>query len=235
MNWLSRNKFFGTLLSASRTLSSGSTSYKIGTKLRSLVSFLKLFCYRQGESAALLAFHKEHRSETVCRNTSPYKIDLKERSFDTIKPMISLSTSPLKTKNSLKLPLWIGCLLLCSLFACHDKVALKQALMDETILQKVASHQRKKIKACKEEAMREALIIADSVMIKLALSKVDTSGQGNRPIKPARPELDLPVDTTPIKPLFEDTIIRLEDTAVLLEKPKLEEKDTLLKDTIKKG
>ena len=137
-------------------------------------------------------------------------------------------------KPFLKLPLWIGGILLCTLCACHDKAALRQALIEETVQQKVTSHQRKKTKTCKEEAMREALIIADSVMIKLALSKVDTSGQGNRPVKPARPELDLPVDTTPIKPLFEDTIIRLEDTAVLLEKPKLVGKDTLLKDTLKK-
>ncbi|GEM_PF-4282324 len=244
MNWPSRNKFFGTLLSASRTLSSGSTLYRIGTKLRSLISFLKMFCYRQGHPDSyrdtFLVFSKEQRSETVCRNKFAYKISLKERSFDTIKPRINLSTlntrnTPLKTRNSLKLSLWIGCLLICSLFACHDKAALTQALIAETVTQKVASHQRKKIATCKREALAEALEIADSVMIKLALSKVDTSGQGNRPLKPARPELDLPVDTTPIKPLFEDTIIRLEDTAVLLEKPKLMEKDTLLKDTIKKG
>ena len=57
-------------------------------------------------------------------------------------------------------------------------------------------------------------------------SKVDTGGQGNRPIKPSRPDLDLPVDTTPIKPLFEDTIIHLKDTAVLLEQPKLLKVDT---------
>ncbi len=127
-----------------------------------------------------------------------------------------------------------SCFLLCSLSACHDKAALTQALIDETVQQKVASHQRKKIATCRNEALAEALAIADSVMIKLALSKVDTSGQGNRPTKPARPELDLPVDTTPIKPLFEDTIIRLADTAILIEKLKLEEKDTLLKDTLKK-
>jgi len=118
------------------------------------------------------------------------------------------------------------CLILISLSACHDKEALQQALIEKTVEEKVANHQKKKKATCKREALAEALEIADSVMIKLALSKVDTSGQGNRPIKPARPVLDLPVDTTPIKPLFEDTIAQL-DTAVLLEKLELMKEDTL--------
>ncbi len=126
-------------------------------------------------------------------------------------------------------------ILLISLSACHDKAGLEQGLIEQTVKEKVANHQKKKKANCRREALAEAVIIADSVMIQLALSKVDTNGQGNRPIKPARPELDLPVDTTPIKPLFEDTIIHLkDDTAVLLEQPKLIEKDVLLKDTIKK-
>ncbi|MFK7982155.1 MAG: hypothetical protein AB8G86_19400 [Saprospiraceae bacterium] len=120
-------------------------------------------------------------------------------------------------------------IILISLSACHDKAALKQALIENTVKQKVANHQKKKKATCRREALAEAVLIADSLMIKLALSKADTSGQGNRPVKPARPELDLPVDTTPIKPLFEDTIVTLKDTAVLLEKPKLIKGDTLEK------
>jgi len=125
-------------------------------------------------------------------------------------------------------------ILLISLSACHDKEALKQALIEQTVKEKIANHQKKKTTTCRKEALAEALVIADSVMIQLALSNVDTSGKGNRPIKPARPELDLPVDTTPIKPLFEDTVINLKDTTLLLNKPQLMQTDTLSKDSIKK-
>ena len=143
----------------------------------------------------------------------------------------STSRNPkLRTKGSSKLAFRGILISICCLFACHDKAALKQALIDKTVKEKIASHKRKKIATCNREALAEALEIADSVMIKLALSKVDTSGQGNRPLKPARPELNLPVDTTPIKPLFEDTILHLEDTAMLLKKPKLVRKDTIKKE-----
>ena len=117
--------------------------------------------------------------------------------------------------------------ILISLSACYDKAALQQALIEQTVKEKVVNYEKKKKATCRQEALAEAVIIADSVMIKLALSKVDTGGQGNRPIKPSRPDLDLPVDTTPIKPLFEDTIIHLKDTEVLLEQPKLLKVDTL--------
>lgn len=123
----------------------------------------------------------------------------------------------------------LGTCLLVSLFACHDKAALKQALIEKTIKEKIANHQQKKIANCTKEALAEAVVIADSVMIKLALSNVDTSGRGNRPAKPARPELSLPVDTTPIKPLFEDSIVLLEETTTLIDNSKLIKADTLEK------
>ena len=125
-------------------------------------------------------------------------------------------------------------LIVASLLACHDKAALKQALIEKTVKDKVTNHQKKKKATCKKEALAEALVIADSVMIQLALSKMDTNGIGNRPVKPARPELNLPVDTTPIKPLFEDTIVTLEDTTFLIEKTKVKEEGVFQKDSIKK-
>ena len=128
---------------------------------------------------------------------------------------------------------FIGITLLVScLFACHDKAALKQALIEKTVKEKVVDYHKKKIATCTKEALEEALEIVDSVMIRLALSKVDTSGRGNRPAKPLRPELNLPVDTTPIKPLFEDSIISNPDTSLPQEKPLLISSPL---DTIKKG
>lgn len=110
-------------------------------------------------------------------------------------------------------------LLAFSFTACHDEAALKQALIEKMVQDKIDNHVTKKKAACYKEAMGEALVIVDSVMIQLALSKVDTSGKVNRPAKPPRPKVDLPVDTTPIRPLFEDTIISRKDTTLILEQP----------------
>lgn len=117
-----------------------------------------------------------------------------------------------------------------SFVSCHDKAALKQALIEKMVQEKIDNHVTKKKAACYKEAMKEALVMADSVMIQLALSRVDTSGKVNRPAKPPRPKIDLPVDTTPIRPLFEDTIISRDDTAVGVEKPAPIQVDTTQKE-----
>jgi len=127
---------------------------------------------------------------------------------------------------SLKKTFFYFACLIFSLVACHDKAALKQALIAKTVQKKIDNHITKKKAACFKEAMEAALVIADSAMIKLALSKVDTSGGINRPAKPARPDIDLPVDTTPIQPLFEDTIISKKDTNLLLDKSSFIQVDT---------
>lgn len=118
--------------------------------------------------------------------------------------------------------------LLVGLTACHDKTALKQALIEKTVQEKIDNHIKKKKAACLKVYMQDALVLADSLMIKLALSKVDTSNRIDRPTKPARPEIDLPTDTTPIKPLFEDSIKRTIDSSILEDKNELIQLDTLI-------
>lgn len=121
--------------------------------------------------------------------------------------------------------LYFGLFIFC-FAACQDNAALKQALIEKIVQEKIDNHVTKKKATCYKEAMDEALVIADSVMIQLALSKVDTSGKINRPTKPARPKIDLPVDTTPIQPLFEDTIVSRKDTNLVSDKPSIIQIDT---------
>jgi len=117
------------------------------------------------------------------------------------------------------------CLLFC-LPACHDKAALKQVLIEKTIQEKIVNHIRKKKATCRREYMKDALALADSLMIKLALSKVDTNSRINRPTKPLKPAINLPTDTTPIKPLFKDSIQRKIDSSILIEDTLLLKNDT---------
>lgn len=88
--------------------------------------------------------------------------------------------------------------------ACHDEAALKQALIEETIANRIQTHISKKRANCRKEIIKAAVLRADSLMIQLALSKTDTSSKNTRPIKPTRPTIIFPTDTTPIKPLFEE-------------------------------
>ena len=108
-----------------------------------------------------------------------------------------------------------GC---CCLIACHNEEALRQALIEKTVKEKVANHQKRKTAVCNKEIMQKAIELADSLMIKLALSKSDSSKNIVKPAKPVRPNISLPVDTTPIKPLFEDTLARKKrDTSQILQ------------------
>lgn len=97
--------------------------------------------------------------------------------------------------------------LICLFFfcnACHDKEALRQAMIEKIVKEKVDSYKRKKTTTCNKTILEEAVEIADSIMIHTALHQVDTSSEITRPIKPVRPDILLPVDTSPIRPLFID-------------------------------
>ena len=106
----------------------------------------------------------------------------------------------------------IGGVCLLFLVACQDTAALKTRLINQTITEKIEAHKSKKKAACIEAALEEAKIKADSQMILLALRKQDTSVIVERPSKPVRPDLLLPVDTSPIKPLFKDSLSSFPDS-----------------------
>ena len=101
--------------------------------------------------------------------------------------------------------LGIGCI------ACHDKEALKQAMIEKIVKERIENHQKIRIANCEKEALEKAEAIADSLLIQAALT-MDTTSRINRPIKPTRPNVHLPLDTTPIKPLFNDSVLVKEDS-----------------------
>ena len=101
------------------------------------------------------------------------------------------------------------------LVSCHDKEALKKELMDKMVKEKVEKERKRQVTTCNANALKDAIEKADSLMIKMALEQMDTTNQVTRPIKPIRPEINLPVDTTPIKPLFKDSVFSLVDTSIV--------------------
>lgn len=83
----------------------------------------------------------------------------------------------------------------------RDEEAI-QTLIREQVEKNIASFEAKQLARCHKEAMEEALIVADSIVIARALAAKDTSSF-KRPIKPQKPTVNLPIDDGPIAPLFD--------------------------------
>ncbi len=83
----------------------------------------------------------------------------------------------------------------------RDEEAI-QTLIREQVEKNLAVFEAKQLARCHKEAMEEALIVADSIVIARALAAKDTSNF-KRPIKPQKPTVNLPVGDGPIVPLFQ--------------------------------
>ncbi len=90
-----------------------------------------------------------------------------------------------------------------SAVACEhrDEEAI-QTVIREQVEKNLAVFEAKQLARCHKEAMEEALIVADSIVIARALAAKDTSNF-MRPIKPQKPAVNLPVGDGPIAPLFQ--------------------------------
>ena len=101
--------------------------------------------------------------------------------------------------------LLIGCFGLL-LMSCEERdEAAVQALIAENIEQNLAQFQARQLARCHQEAMDEALLLADSLVLAMAMRPTDTS-RLVKPVKPQKPMVKLPVDDTPLAPLFGDSI-----------------------------
>lgn len=84
----------------------------------------------------------------------------------------------------------------------RDEEAI-QVLITEQVEKNIAAFEAKRFARCHKEAMEEALIVADSIVIARALAAKDTSNF-KRPIKPRKPTVILPTDNGPVAPLFQE-------------------------------
>lgn len=90
-----------------------------------------------------------------------------------------------------------------SFAACeHRDEAAIQALITEQVERNLATFEAKQLARCHREAMKEALIVADSIVMRRALAAKNSSNL-KRPTKPIKPTVVLPVDNGPIAPLFQ--------------------------------
>lgn len=98
-----------------------------------------------------------------------------------------------------------------------EHALIKGQLIDQTLSKRVTKYRRERLAKCQDKAIREAVIFTDSLLMARA-GKVaaDTVARPDRPEKPLRPDLDLPVDTTPLIPLLpRDSLKETQDSISL--------------------
>ncbi len=76
------------------------------------------------------------------------------------------------------------------------------SLVQQRVREKITRYTHNHERQCREEALKKASRLADSLMLEYARSKLDTASLPALPPKPAKPNLLKPKDTTELKPLF---------------------------------
>ena len=86
----------------------------------------------------------------------------------------------------------------------RDEAAI-QILIKQKVADNIATFKTRQIARCNKEALEEAILIADSILLANAILAKDTS-RFVRPIKPIKPNVALPTSVEPIAPLFKDSL-----------------------------
>ncbi len=84
-----------------------------------------------------------------------------------------------------------------------------QALIDAKVAEKVDKYRKKYLEKCRERILERANALADTAIIISAksINIIDNTSRPIPPPRPLRPDIKLPIDTTPVKPFFSiDTI-----------------------------
>ncbi|MEQ1746542.1 MAG: hypothetical protein ABMA02_14015 [Saprospiraceae bacterium] len=94
-----------------------------------------------------------------------------------------------------------ACLFLLSAFACTGD---KERIEQERVAEQVAEFRRKEAPKCRASLLAEAGQIADSLLLYEALAEVNDSLRGMHPFRPVKPPGIPPIDSLPVKPLFDN-------------------------------
>ncbi|HMQ60965.1 MAG TPA: hypothetical protein PKE06_09865 [Flavilitoribacter sp.] len=81
-----------------------------------------------------------------------------------------------------------------------------KSFVEEKVLERLNNYRRIIEKNCREKALEEAGMMADSILIAAAREQRDSMDRPEKPEKPERPELKRPAEELPLKPLFRDTV-----------------------------
>lgn len=84
----------------------------------------------------------------------------------------------------------------------RDRSAEIQALVEQTVEERLDNYKRIRMQRCHENIRKEATRIVDSLLIVEARREKDTLKRPPKPARPEKPELKTLEDTTAVKPLL---------------------------------
>ena len=102
--------------------------------------------------------------------------------------------------------LLITAILLTLLFTAFQdsEMMTKEQFVEKHLNEKLQKYKNDKAKKCRQKAIDKANEIVDSILIAQARNiRIDTVQRPPKPIKPNRPNILTPNDTTPIRPVIE--------------------------------
>ncbi len=85
--------------------------------------------------------------------------------------------------------------------ACSDEEKRKQVAIDQEVKMAVESYRNKRMKECMTVLLDSANKITDSLIV-VKMTAFDTSSLFAKPMKPVKPIIKSPLDTTPVKPII---------------------------------
>lgn len=89
---------------------------------------------------------------------------------------------------------------LCIVAGCGSD---KEAIIREKVEERVTAFRAKENAKCRETLLAEAAHIVDSLLLNEALTGVSDSLARLRPVRPLKPQPVPPIDSSPVKPLFD--------------------------------
>lgn len=107
---------------------------------------------------------------------------------------------------------YLICLLLGTLlFACSadSESEMREQVIQEKLEERIAKYKSDKRKSCQKKVLQKAGAIADSILLREARLKRDTSDRPGIPDKPEVPEFVPVKDTVPVEPFFRDSTLEL--------------------------
>jgi hypothetical protein len=118
------------------------------------------------------------------------------REAKTVKKEIDNQMQKSSNLHALLFLLFVSTLLLFS----AKKIPTKEELIQLTVAEKLTVFQQKEKEKCRQKILEKAGILVDSMLIARARMQVDEKPE--IPFRPDRPEVKVPKDSMPVRPLF---------------------------------
>jgi hypothetical protein len=98
--------------------------------------------------------------------------------------------------------LGIVALFLTCMLACNNEIEMRENLIQQEVKNNVEKYKSKKRLECIAAALDSANRITDSIIL-VKMSAIDTNLL-KRPVKPIKPIIKSPLDTTPVQPILQN-------------------------------